>query len=103
MTRRDLTSWGRLLFVGLIALILSSIVNIFVGSSGFDFFLSVVGIVVFLALTAYDTQKILRLGAQAGGMGAEAARKSAILGALALYLDFINLFFYLLRLFGRRK
>ncbi len=102
-TRRDLTSWGNLLLVGLIALIVCSVINIFVGSSGFDFILSLIGIVIFLGLTAYDTQKILRLGANLHTQGSEAVRKGAILGALALYLDFINLFLYLLRIFGRRK
>ena len=103
ITRRDLTSLGSLLKVGLIALIVSLAINMFMRSAAFDYLLSLVGIVLFLGLTAYDTQKVLRYGAQAESHGPAAARKGAILGALALYLDFINLFLYLLRLFGKRK
>ncbi|MDR1519841.1 MAG: Bax inhibitor-1/YccA family protein [Planctomycetota bacterium] len=103
VTRRDLASLGNLCLVGLFAVIASSILNLFLGSSGLDYFTSIIGILIFLGLTAYDTQKMLRIGDQATDGGEEALRKSAILGALALYLDFINLFLFLLRVFGKRR
>ena len=103
ITKRDLTAWGNLLMVGLIAVVLCSVINLFLGSSRFDFVISVVGVVVFLGLTAYDTQKILSRGAGLASVATEAARKAAILGALALYLDFVNLFLYMLRFMGKRK
>lgn len=103
VTGRDLTSLGSLLTVGLIALIICGVINMFVGSNGFGYLISLVGIVVFLGLTAYDTQKILRVGERLKDQGYDAVKKAAILGALALYLDFINLFLYLLRIFGKRR
>lgn len=102
-TKRDLTSWGSLLTIGLIGLIISMVINMFLRSSTFDYVVSLVGVVVFLGLTAYDVQKILRFGATAQNAGPAAMRKGAIIGALELYLDFINLFLYMLRLFGKRK
>ncbi len=101
-TKRDLTSLGSLLFMALIGLILASVVNIFWHSSGLYWVVTYAGILIFVGLTAYDAQKIKQMHA-AGMEGTEADRKAAILGALALYLDFINLFLYLLRLFGRKK
>lgn len=99
VTRRDLTSWGSFFFMGLIGLLLVMVVNgFFLRSSGLSFTISIVGVFIFVGLTAYDTQK-LKAYAQVGG-GRET--NYAIFGALALYLDFINLFLMLLRLFGRR-
>ena len=101
-TKRDLTSMGNLLFMALFGLILASVVNIFWHSSGLYWVVTYAGILIFVGLTAYDAQKIKRMHA-AGMEGTEEDRKAAVLGALALYLDFINLFLLLLRLFGRRK
>lgn len=103
VTKRDLTGIGRLLGVGLIALIVCMIINMFLGSSGFSFLISAVGIAIFLGLTAYDTQKILKLGNQISQAGPGWYRKAAIIGALELYLDFINLFLFILRIFGKRR
>jgi hypothetical protein len=100
-TKRDLTAMGSFLFMGLIGLIVASIVNIFLGSSMLEFAISVLGVLIFTGLTAYDTQKIKEMYFE--GDGAEATGKKAIMGALALYLDFINLFLMLLRLFGNRE
>jgi FtsH-binding integral membrane protein len=98
VTRRDLTSWGSFLFMGLVGVVIASLVNIFVGSSTVSWVLSGVGVIVFTGLTAYDTWKIKEMAA----LGAE-GRKPAILGALTLYLDFINLFLMLLRFTGNRR
>ncbi len=98
MTKRDLTAWGSFLFMGLIGVVIASIVNIFVGSSPVAWVISGIGVIVFTGLTAYDTWKIKELAAQ----GIE-GRKPAILGALTLYLDFINLFLMLLRFTGNRR
>jgi FtsH-binding integral membrane protein len=98
LTKRDLTSWGSFLFMGLIGIVIASIVNIFVGSSAASWFISGIGVIVFTGLTAYDTWKIKEMAAQ----GIE-GRKPAILGALTLYLDFINLFLMLLRFTGNRR
>lgn len=98
MTKRDLTSWGSFLFMGLIGIVIASIVNIFVGSSAVSWVVSGIGVIVFTGLTAYDTWKIKEMAAQ----GAE-GRKPAIIGALTLYLDFINLFLMLLRFTGNRR
>jgi len=98
MTRRDLTSWGSFLFMGLIGVVIASIVNIFVASSAVSWVISAIGVIVFTGLTAYDTWKIKEMAAQ----GTE-GRKPAILGALTLYLDFINLFLMLLRFTGNRR
>ena len=104
VTKKDLTSLGSFMFMGLIGMIIASVVNIFMGSAMISWVISAIGVVVFTGLTAYDVQKISRYGA--GGVmnnGNEAIRKGAILGALTLYLDFINLFLSLLRLMGNRR
>jgi FtsH-binding integral membrane protein len=100
-TRRDLTGWGSFLFMGLIGIIIAMVVNIFLGSSALDFAISVIGVLVFTGLTAYDTQKIKEMY-YVGDDGTVAGRK-AIMGALRLYLDFVNLFLMLLRLFGQSR
>lgn len=102
VTKRDLTSWGNLLFMGLIGLIIASVVNMFVASTFLYKMITYAGVLIFVGLTAYDTQKIKRMGAQIQA-GTEIERKGAILGALRLYLDFINLFLMILRLMGRRR
>ena len=101
VTKRDLSGLGSFMFMGLIGIILASIVNIFLKSSSLYWTISVIGVLVFVGLTAYDVQKIKNMGEQ-GIMeqGDSAIHKGAILGALALYLDFINLFLMLLRIFG---
>lgn len=100
-TKRDLTALGAFLIVGVVGLLLASIVNIFVASAGMEFIISIVGVLLFAGLTAYDTQKIKSMYS-AGDDKATAARKS-IFGALTLYLDFINMFLFLLRLIGNRE
>ena len=102
VTKTDLTKLGKILFMALIGIIIATVVNIFVKSSGLDLILSYLGVLVFVGLTAYDTQKIKQMLWQAGDMS-EGSQKIALLGALSLYLDFINLFLYLLRIFGRRE
>ena len=99
-TKKDLTGMGSFLMMGLIGLILASLVNIFLQSSGLHFATSVIGVLIFVGLTAYDTQKLKNMYYQVAG-GAMA--KTAIMGALALYLDFINMFMYLLRFVGDRR
>lgn len=96
LTRRDLSSWGSLLFMGLIGVLIAGVVNLFLRSDMFMMVISAVSVLVFVGLTAYDTQKIRQL-AYAGD------RRFALAGALSLYLDFVNLFIALLRLFGRRR
>ena len=100
-TRKDLTSMGSFMIMGLWGIIIASLVNIFLKSSGLDFALSVLSVIVFTGLTAYDTQKIREIYAESD-TGDMSSRK-AISGALALYMDFINLFLALLRLFGDRR
>lgn len=100
-TRKDLTSWGSFLFMGLIGIVLASLVNLFFRSEAITWLVTYCGIIVFVGLTAYDTQKIKAMAVQ-GMMDAEESRKGSIIGALQLYLDFINLFLLLLRVFGRR-
>ena len=100
-TKQDLSSWGNLLFMALIGLILASVVNIFLQSSGLYWLISYIGVLVFVGLTAYDTQKIKQLAAQVI-VESEEGRKVAILGALTLYLDFINMFIFMLRILGNR-
>ena len=100
-TRRDLTGMGSFLFMGLIGIIIASVVNMFLHSSGLAFGISIIGVLVFVGLTAYDTQKIKEMYFE--GDGAAVMSKKAIMGALSLYLDFINLFLMLLRLFGNRN
>lgn len=99
-TSRDLTSWGSFLMMALFGLIIVSIVNLFLGCSGLDLIISCAGVLIFIGLTAWDTQKISRMAAVASP---DQAGKIATIGALSLYLDFINLFLYLLRFFGRRE
>jgi FtsH-binding integral membrane protein len=101
-TKKDLTSWGRLLLMALIGLIIAGIVNLFLHNSTMDLIVSGIGVLVFVGLTAYDSQKIKHMLLMQEDMG-ETAQKVALMGALSLYLDFINLFLYLLRLFGRRE
>ena len=101
-TKTDLTSMGKLLFMALLGIIIASVVNIFVASSGLDLILSYVGVLVFIGLTAYDTQKIKQM-CQAAPDAGESSQKLALIGALSLYLDFINLFLYLLRIFGNNR
>jgi len=100
-TRRDLTQMGSFLFMGLIGIIIASLVNMFIGSSALQFAISVIGVVVFVGLTAWDTQQIKEMYYEADG--SEIAAKKSIMGALRLYLDFINLFMMLLQLFGARR
>lgn len=102
VTKRDLTGMGSFLFMGLIGILIASLVNIFLGSTMLDFIISCAGVIVFTGLTAYDTQKLRQFGEAAPLDDATAIRRGALLGALNLYLDFINLFLMLLRLFGNR-
>ncbi len=100
-TKRDLTGMGSFLFMGLIGLIIAMVVNIFMQSSGLSWIISIIGVLIFTGLTAYDTQKIKEMY-YVGDDGTVAGKK-AIMGALRLYLDFINLFLMLLRLMGNRQ
>jgi hypothetical protein len=101
-TKRDLSSWGNILFMGLIGLIIAGVVNMFWMNNTFSLLVSAIGVVIFVALTAYDVQKIKTLFNDATEVN-ESTQKIALLGALSLYLDFINIFLYLLRLLGSRK
>ena len=101
-TKKDLTSIGKIVMMALIGLIIATVVNLFLKSSGLDMILSYAGVLIFVGLTAYDTQKIKQMCMQAPDVS-EQMQKFALLGALSLYLDFINLFIYLLRIFGRRE
>jgi len=101
-TKKDLTAMGSFLFMGLIGIILASVVNWFMASSALSFAISVLGVLIFTGLTAYDTQKIKHMFYYVEG-DAVLYQKSAIMGALSLYLDFINLFYMLLRLLGDRR
>jgi FtsH-binding integral membrane protein len=98
VTKKDLTSWRSFLFMGLFGIVIGSLINMFVGSDGMGFVLSCASVVVFTGLTAYDTQKLRAYAAAGGNIAA-----MPINGALMLYLDFINLFLALLRIFGRRR
>jgi FtsH-binding integral membrane protein len=100
-TQRDLSGFGSFLFMGLIGIVIASLVNIFLGSSMLQFIISVVGVLVFVGLTAYDTQQIKEMY-DVNDDGTVAGRK-AVMGALRLYLDFLNLFIMLLQLFGDRR
>ncbi|MGR0480323.1 MAG: Bax inhibitor-1/YccA family protein [Candidatus Electronema sp. V4] len=101
VTKRDLSGMGAFMFMGLIGIIIASIVNIFLASSVLYWAISMIGVLVFVGLTAYDVQKIKEMGEQGiMSQGHEAVQKGAVIGALALYLDFINLFLMLLRFFG---
>ena len=101
-TKTDLTKLGSILMMALIGVIIASLVNMFMQSAAFDYLISCVGVLVFTGLVAYDTQKIKRIGAGVEYGTAEAG-KLAVMGALSLYLDFINLFLFLLRIFGGRR
>jgi FtsH-binding integral membrane protein len=101
-TKSDLSKWGNLLFMGLIGLMIASVANWFMKSEMLHWIISFVGVITFVGLTAYDTQKIKNMNI-IGNEGSDEDHKEAIMGALTLYLDFINLFLYLLRIFGRRR
>ena len=101
-TKKDLTSMGKILFMALIGLIIATVVNIFVGSTGMQTIISYIGVLIFVGLTAYDSQKIKMMLAEQDVYD-EGAQKLALIGALTLYLDFINLFIYLLRIFGSKR
>ncbi len=104
VTKRDLTSLGGFMAMGLIGIIIASVVNMFIRSSGMSLIISYIGVFVFVGLTAYDTQKLKRMAVtQPAGLEAGVVRKGAIMGALTLYLDFINLFLMLLRILGSRR
>jgi FtsH-binding integral membrane protein len=102
-TKSDLTGWGKLLSMALIGLVIAMVVNIFIGSTLLATATSAIGVLLFTALTAYDTQKLKSVAFTGVTEGEEASDKASILGALTLYLDFINLFLFLLRFFGRRR
>ena len=101
-TKKDLSSWGRILTMGLIGIVIASLVNIFLHNSGLNLIISYVGVLVFVGLTAYDTQKIKQMMLEAPDAG-EHMQKTALSGALSLYLDFINLFLMLLRILGSNR
>ncbi len=102
-TKADLSGLGKILIMALVGIIIATIVNLIFFKSGmFDLIVSYIGVLVFVGLTAYDSQKIKQMLAQANDMGEE-AQKMALMGSLTLYLDFINLFLYLLRIFGRER
>ncbi|BDA86672.1 membrane protein [Aureimonas sp. SA4125] len=100
-TKRDLSAWGSFLFMGVIGIIIASVVNIFLASSALAFAISAIGVLVFAGLTAYDTQQIKEMYYE--GDGSAVMGRKAIMGALRLYLDFINMFMFLLQLFGQRR
>ncbi len=102
VTKKDLTGMGSFLFMGLIGIVIASVVNIFLRSEMIYWVTTYIGVFVFVGLTAYDTQKIKQIG-EAGFANGEDQQKAAILGALRLYLDFINLFLMLLRIMGNRR
>ncbi|MBR3443758.1 MAG: Bax inhibitor-1/YccA family protein [Bacteroidaceae bacterium] len=102
VTKKDLTRIGSLAFMGLIGVVIASLINLFVGNGIFDIIISIIGIITFLGLTAYDAQKIKQMMLAADDVNNE-TQKLAVVGALSLYLDFINLFLYLLRFFGRGR
>lgn len=101
-TKKDLTSFGSFLIMGLIGIMIASLINIFLKSSGLDFAISLLGVFIFIGLTAYDTQRIKQTYYHFAGNN-EMVSKMAVMGALNLYMDFINLFIMLLRFFGERK
>lgn len=101
-TKTDLTRLGSILMIGVLGIVIASLINMFMGSAKMDYIISILGVIIFTGLTAYDVQKIKNLGYQVDGSSA-ISRKLGIMGALTLYLDFINLFMFLLRLFGGRK
>ena len=103
VTKRDLSEWRTFLMMGVFGIVIASIVNIFLASDALYWVVTYAGVLVFVGLTAYDTQKLMHLGNRIQGVDAGAIRKYAILGALTLYMDFINLFLFLLRFFGGRR
>lgn len=104
-TNKDLTSFGRIMMMGLIGIIVASLINMFLHSGTMDYIISFIGVMVFTGLTAYDVQKLKHIGegSEAEGAPVVEVKKRSIMGALTLYLDFINLFLFLLRLFGSRR
>jgi FtsH-binding integral membrane protein len=103
LTKTDLTKWGNILFMGVIGLVISSLVNQFLLQSSLLYWITTcAGVLIFVGLTAYDTQKIKNANI-IGNEGSDDDHKESIIGALILYLDFINMFLFLLRIFGRRK
>jgi uncharacterized protein len=105
-TSQDLTKFGRILMMGVIGVLIAMVINFFLHSSQLDYIISIIGVMVFTALTAYDVQKLKRIGEGVeyqGGAAANDVKKISILGALTLYLDFINIFLFLLRMFGNRR
>jgi uncharacterized protein len=101
-TKTDLTKFGSILMMGLVGIIIATVVNFFLKSDSMQYFISFIGVLVFTGLTAYDVQKLKKIGAEMT-VGEESTRKYTIMGALSLYLDFINLFLFLLRFLGRRN
>jgi FtsH-binding integral membrane protein len=104
-TDKDLTKFGRILMMGVIGVLIAMVINYFLHSSQLDYIISIIGVMVFTALTAYDVQKLKRIGEglEYENVSANDTKKMSILGALNLYLDFINIFLFLLRLFGDRR
>src|SRR5450432_2624887 len=104
-TSQDLTKFGRILFMGMIGTIIAMVINFFLHSSQLDYIISIIGVMVFTGLTAYDVQKLKRIGEglEYNDVSASDTKKVSVLGALNLYLDFINIFLFLLRLFGDRR
>lgn len=104
-TDQDLTKFGRIMMMGVIGILIASVINWFLGSSGLDYLISIIGVAVFTGLTAYDVQKLknIGMGVEQEGVPAVGVKKMAIFGALSLYLDFIMIFIFLLRLFGGRR
>jgi hypothetical protein len=103
VTKRDLTGLGSFMFMGLIGIVLASLVNMFFKSAAVSFGVSILGVIIFTGLTAYDTQKLKYMGEAMPLDDATAVRRGTILGALTLYLDFLNLFLMMLRLFGSSR
>jgi len=101
-TKTDLTKFGSLLIMALIGLIIASVINMFLHSEAWDYIISYIGVAVFVGLTAYDVQKLKNIGAGIQ-YGDASSKKMALMGGLTLYLDFVNLFLYLIRIFGRRR
>ena len=104
-THQDLTKFGRLLMMGVIGVLIAMVINFFLHSSGLDYIISIIGVMVFVGLTAYDVQKLKRIGGglEYDNVSVKDTKKMSVLGALTLYLDFINIFLFLLRLFGTRR
>jgi FtsH-binding integral membrane protein len=106
-TNQDLTKFGRILMMGVIGVLIAMVINYFLNSSQLDYIISIIGVMVFTALTAYDVQKLKRISEgleyDGSGVAVNDVKKMSVLGALTLYLDFINIFLFLLRLFGNRR